>query len=416
MTFLLRWPARESYLYVSTSHGALTLNFAGETNLTFDGEGRFVGAWLDRVRYRRSLDNRVLAKRQDPQRPWRRMFRFLEPEERNAILKRVYTLAGHVYEDWQAGHLDVSSLPPHVHEEVHAWLERVTGWTLERLEAERERFLQVYKPVPILPPDQYMAVVLQATEGCSYNKCTFCTFYRDRPFRIKRPQEFAQHIAAVKAFLGRGLYMRRTVFLADANAVIIPQHLLLPILEKAQRAFPFDKADKEGGSVRGMYAFISAPDALHKSVQDFVEMRERHLRRVYVGLETGHDSLRQFLLKPGTAQDVLDAVRTIKAGGVNVGLIFMVGVGGHTYREPHFKDTVALIQSMPLDEHDIVYASPFVASPDAPYVYDAAEAGIRPMREDEIWQEIQRFRSALRPWARTRGVKVSYYDIREFVY
>ncbi len=415
MAFLLHWIHEDRFLYISTSHGALTLNFAGETNITFDGEGRFVGAWLDRVRYRRSLDNRVLAKRQDPQRPWRRLFRFLDPEERNAVLARVYDLAGDVYEGWESGHLDVSSLPDQAREEIHAWLERVSTWTLKRLESERERFLQVYKPVPILPPDQYMAVVLQATEGCSYNKCTFCTFYRDRPFRIKRPPEFAQHVAAVKEFLGRGLYMRRTVFLADANAVIIPQRVLLPILEETLRALPVARAG-EGWSLDGIYAFISAPDALHKSADDFRAMHERHLRRVYVGLETGHDPLRRFLLKPGTAADVLDAVRTIKAGGVSVGLIFMVGVGGHTYREFHFRDTVALIQSMPLDAHDIVYASPFVASPDAPYVYDAAEAGIRPMSEDEIWQEIQRFRQALRSWARGRGVKVSYYDIREFVY
>jgi len=38
------------------------------------------------------------------------------------------------------------------------------------------------KPVGILPPDQYMAVVLQAAEGCAFNTCTFCDFYRDRSF------------------------------------------------------------------------------------------------------------------------------------------------------------------------------------------------------------------------------------------
>ena len=419
MAFLLRWPYEDEYVYVSTAHGALTLNFSGETNVTFDGEGRFVGGWLDNVRYRRALDNRVLAKKRDPARPWRRLFRFLPSDERDEVLRQVYALSKRVLDGVRSGRLDTSSLPPPTYDEVISWLERTTEWTLERLNRERERFLRVYKPVPILPPDQYMAVVLQATEGCSYNKCTFCTFYRDRPFRIKRVSEFAHHIEAVKAFLGRGLYMRRTLFLADANAVIIPQHLLIPLLDQVNSAFPIvqgDTSSTKGWTLQGVFAFISAPDALHKSVQDFREMRERGLRRVYVGLETGHDPLRRFLLKPGTAEDVLDAVHTIKAGGVNVGLIFMVGVGGHLYREAHFRDTVALIQRMPLDEHDIVYASPFVASPEAPYVYDAAEAGITPMNDDEVWQEVQRFRHTLLPWARTRGVRVSYYDIREFVY
>ena len=66
-------------------------------------------------------------------------------------------------------------------------LARITAWSPSRLAEDAARFRQIYKPVSILPPDQYLSIVLQATEGCSYNRCTFCTFYRDRPFRIKSP-------------------------------------------------------------------------------------------------------------------------------------------------------------------------------------------------------------------------------------
>ena len=45
------------------------------------------------------------------------------------------------------------------------------------------------RTIPILPPDQYLALVVQATEGCSWNKCTFCAFYKDRPFHIKHEAE-----------------------------------------------------------------------------------------------------------------------------------------------------------------------------------------------------------------------------------
>ncbi len=414
-------------VYVSLHGGTLTLNLAGEVNLTFDGEGRLVAAWMNHTRYRRALDNRVLAKAQDPGRPWRRTFRFLPPEERDRALERAYTLAAGVHDDLMHGHLDVGDTSPDTLDAIRAWLQRVRAWTLPRLAAEADRFYRIYKPIPILPPDQYLSVVLQATEGCSYNRCTFCTFYRDRPFRIKRPQEFETHIQDVKRFLGRGLLMRRTVFLADANAIIVPQHLLLPMLDAVNRDFPVLPLDAPPAQQRawkkahpwhvdGIYAFVSAPDALHKTVDDFVAMRERNLHRVYVGLETGHDPLRAFLLKPGTAADVVHAVETIKKGGVQVGVIFMVGVGGDRYREPHFVDTVATIRRMPLGAGDIVYISPFVASPDAPYVHDARRAGIRPLSDEDIWHEVQRFRRALLPWGKPRGVKISYYDIREFIY
>jgi radical SAM superfamily enzyme YgiQ (UPF0313 family) len=68
-----------------------------------------------------------------------------------------------------------------------AWLSHIAGWNWDRLEGEAGPFRNsIYKPVSILPPDQYLALVVQATEGCSYNECSFCTFYRDRPFRIKQ--------------------------------------------------------------------------------------------------------------------------------------------------------------------------------------------------------------------------------------
>jgi hypothetical protein len=109
-------------------------------------------------------------------------------------------------------------------------------------------------------------------------------------------------------------------------------------------------------------------------------------------------------------------VQTIKAGGVSVGLIFMVGIGGEHFRDAHFADTVTLLQRLHLGADDLIYLSPFVAGPDTPYVADLAAAGFAPMTEDEIWAEEQRFKSALLPWAKARGVRVSHYDVREFVY
>ncbi len=410
--------AENSPIHLSTAAGTLTLSFDGAINLSFDGEGRMVGAFMDKITYRRALDNRILAKWIDPERPGQRIRRCLDAPERRALLNRAYALAAQVTPLLAPRHSPLAS----------AWLARIAAWDFPRLEAETERFHAIYKPVSILPPDQYMAVVVQAAEGCSYNECTFCTFYRDRPFRIKSVDELTDHMAQIRAFLGRGISLRRTLFLADANAVIIPQPRLLPLMDAVNATF----AIGPGRALNGIYAFISAPDALRKSATDFRELAERNLRRVYVGLETGHDPLRAFLAKQGQAEDVLAAVYTIKASGlrpglsgsteltevrtVSVGLIFMVGIGGEHFRDAHFRDTVALIQRLPLDAGDLIYLSPFVAGPDSPYVADLAAAGFAPMSDDQIRAEEKRFKAALLPWAKPRGVRVSHYDVREFVY
>jgi radical SAM superfamily enzyme YgiQ (UPF0313 family) len=421
------WKDSGDPLYVSLSAGTLTLGFAGSANLSFDGEGRLVGAWLDGVTYRRALDNRILAKWLEPGKGQRRRRRFLELAERRELVERVYAMAREVLDGLNRGRLQGADADPSFLAAVREWLQAVDSWDWARLAAEEARFRAIYKPVSILPPDQYLSVVVQATEGCSYNECTFCTFYRDRPFRIKLLPELQKHMEQVREFLGKGIEMRRTLFLADANAVIIPQRILLPVMEAINRMFPVlsqtepvqeQRRWKQAHSwyLDGIYAFISAPDALRKTPTDFHDLRERNLHRLYVGLETGHDPLRVFLRKPGTAQEVLDAVKTIKDGGVSVGLIFMVGVGGDRFREEHFRDTVALIQEMPLNRDDMLYVSPFVATPGAPYLHQIEEAHIRPLTDEEIWAEEGRFKAALLPWARSRGVKISRYDVREFVY
>jgi hypothetical protein len=395
-------------LYISTKAGTLTLGLGGHTNLSFDGEGRLVGAWMQKITYRRTLDNRVLAKWMGQDGERRR--RFLGDDERQWLLDACYEQARAVACAIRQGAVAVDAR----RDAILSWLERVDGWDWPRLEAETQRFGQIYRPIPILPPDQYLSVVVQATEGCSYNECSFCTFYQDRPFRIKGEAALESHLAQVQAFLGRGMAMRRSVFLADANAVLVAQPRLLAMLAQVGRAWP-QGLDGQG-EPPPIYAFMSAPDAQHKSGADFAALAAHNLRRVYVGMESGHDPLRSFLRKPGGADAVLDAVEKLKAGGLSVGLMVMVGVGGERFRIPHFEDSLALLQRMPLGPGDLVYWSPFVPSPDAPYLADMAAAQIPALSPAAIRAEIARFREALRPWTTSQGVQQSLYDIREFVY
>ena len=426
MAFGAVWRESGAPLYLSLEAGALALSLAGRENWSFDGEGRLVGAWIEKVTYRRALDNRVLAKRVDPARPGRRLRRFLGEMEIAALLGRAGATAARVRAGLASGALTIASgaelAAPYLE-----WLERAAEWTPARYAAEAGRFAAVYQPIPILPPDQYMALVVQATEGCSYNECSFCTFYRDRPFRIKRLDELRAHVAGVLGLLGRGVALRRKLFLADANAVVVAQRTLLPMLDALNAALPILPGELEGAAraawvgaypwhLDGMYAFVSAPDALRKSAGDFADLRARNLRRVYVGLETGCDPLRRFLRKQGGAADVRAAVETMKAGGLHLGVIFMAGIGGAAYRAAHFADTVALLKALPLGPGDLVYVSPFVTDAESPYAADAQAAGLCPLDEMETGEEEARFRAALLPWAQARGVKLSRYDVREFVY
>lgn len=383
-------------------NGAFNLLLDDEApSFTFDLRGRLHGAFLDGVNYRRSLDNRVLAKWSAPVdgQPQRQR-RWLDQAEARCLLARVSSLVSEIA---QAG----AALP-----DIAAALELLRGWDWPALEADRAWFQRLYSPIGILPPDQYLAVVLQATEGCSHNACTFCTLYQDVPFRIKSPQEFRSHVLGVAQFFGPALAMRRSLFLADANALVTPMPRLLALLEVLRDA---------GGEWRGVaalpwFAFIDAFHVERKSLADWQELRGRGLARVYIGMESGHDPLLRWLNKPGTAADVLEAVQTLKAAGIQASVIVMVGVGGAAFAEGHLRDTATLLNAMPLGRGDLVYLSDFVEQPGAAYAGLAAAAGIAPLPASACRSQEQVLRSLFVAHDANHPPQFARYALSDFVY
>jgi len=360
-----------------------------EPSYSFDRSGRMIGAFMERRNYRRGLDNRVLQKWRDP--GGVRQRRWLLPEEAKVFLTNVYGLAERVA---------VAVGDPR--------LQVLRGWDWSALQADAAHFARVYKPVSILPPDQYLALVLQATEGCSYNQCTFCDFYRDRPFRVKSPDELRAHIKAVREFFGPAIGLRKSLFLADANALVAPMPRLRDWLDVIEEMRCLPRA--------GIYSFIDAFDVHHKSLADWSELAARGVRRVYIGLESGDAALLRFLRKPGSVGDVINAVTTLKAAGVAASVIIMTGVGGDRYAADHVTNTIKALNTMPLGAGDIIYFSPFVDHPGSEYGQLAAAAGIRPLTDAEVAAQEAMIRAGLRPHDPAHPPKYALYDIREFIY
>jgi radical SAM superfamily enzyme YgiQ (UPF0313 family) len=153
-----------------------------------------------------------------------------------------------------------------------------------------------------------------------------------------------------------------------------------------------------------------------KTVEEWRSLARMGLHRAYIGMESGHDPLLRFLRKPGTAEDVLNAVRELKAGGVAVGVIVLVGAGGDRYASGHVTDTIRLLNEMPLDRGDFIYFSEFVALPGAPYLDIVSRERIRPLSGEEMKAQEAAIREGYVPPDPKNRPKFSVYDIREFIY
>lgn len=361
----------------------------------FDLTGRFVRATGRNVAFRRGLDNRILrisiedvphfsplqARRR------RRLYADLSDVQKTAFLTEVYRQAK-------------AALPTQ-----SSWLNRIGPWTPESLAADAPAFRQTYKPVSILPPDQYKSLVVQFAEGCSYNECLFCDFYRDRRFHVKNPLQLARHLDSLQLFFGDRLADRTGVFLGDGNALVVAANRLIPAIREIRNAF--------GPVAETLATFMDTFNLDRKSMDALQAVREAGVTDVYVGLESGHDPLRQFLLKPGQGDAALAAIRTLKQAGYRVGAIVMVGVGDKRMAHLHFAATVQLLEDAQLTSEDTVFLSPFVQPHHNLYETAVAAGDIIPYTADEVDAEMTRWKQAL---SACLDAKVTGYYVREHVY
>jgi len=395
--------------------------------LVFDAVGRMVSAYVHGHNFFRSQDNRVLEKWAAGHGLHQRQRRWLTADQRDALYGEIQGIVADLALALQSGTARLSGGDEAVWMRIHGLLTAIQRYDAVGLAEDGRRFLTIYKPISILPPDQYLALVLQATEGCPYNKCTFCNFYKDRRFRIKSPTEFRHHIAAVKHFLGPAIGLRRSIFLADANAIIAPQERLLDLIDIVAKEFDIlprglTRQEEERWKAahpvhfRGIYSFADSFAGRLKSSFDFRVLASRGIRRLYIGLESGDNALLQFLRKAGMAEEAIMAVENIKNGGINVGVIVMLGIGGQRFAAAHVARTIEALNAMNLGVGDIIYFSPFYDFPGSDYSKLASELGVRPLSVTEMERQMAAIREGLRFRNGEQRPQIAIYDIREFVY
>ena len=350
--------------------------------------------------YRRGLDGRLLHKRE-------------ATAEGPRVRRRLTALEGTPVVDAarreaQAALSQIAAAEASLSADVAAArLKTIAGMDAAALHADVLHFLAASGPVGILPPDQYLSLVVRVSEGCSWNACGFCSLYRDVPFRFKTPAELVAHIAALRAYFGESMALRRSVFLGDANALCLDDERLLPLLRVVAAAFP-------GAPLA---SFVDAWTGRRRSATAWRECRQLGLRRVYVGLETGDPGLHTWLGKPGAPADAFELCSSLHDAGVAVGVIALLGAGGERFADAHVARTAELLSALRLGGDDLLYFSEYVpeASRDYP-LRDGEAADLQPLGPERCAESRRAILAAYRPADPARPPRSASYDLREFVY
>lgn len=192
-----------------------------------------------------------------------------------------------------------------------------------------------YEGIVIRPPSEAESLILQATLGCSHNRCTFCPTYKGRRFRIKDLDAIKAEIDEVAPY---GPF--RKVFLADGDALIIPQPKLLTILEYL--------TEKIRGLRRvGIYG--NAKSILRKSVDELKALKERKLGIIYLGVETGDPALLEKVGKGASYEQMVEAGKRVKEAGITLSVTVLLGLGGVKYGKEHALATAKILSDIDPD-------------------------------------------------------------------
>ncbi|MEE4219196.1 MAG: radical SAM protein [Xanthomonadales bacterium] len=224
------------------------------------------------------------------------------------------------------------------------------------------------------PPSEAHSLILQVTNGCSWNKCTFCEMYTlpQKKFHLKPLEALETELAAVAK---SGFPVRR-VFLADGDAMTLSFRRLKEIMELVNRYLP---------GIQRVSSYCLPRNLRKKTVAELATLRGMGLDLFYVGCESGDDLVLERVKKGENFESSLAALRKIKAAGVRSSVMILNGMGGKKYSEQHARNSALL-----MNEAQPEYLATLVVSfPQGTETYEAGfEGEFEALDQQGLFQEM----------------------------
>lgn len=174
------------------------------------------------------------------------------------------------------------------------------------------------------PPSEWKSLILQVTNGCSWNKCTFCEMYTapNKKFKAKKLEDIEQELLSIKQ---AGFPVFR-IFLADGDAMMLPFRQLKSILLLIQQYFP---------QVTRVSSYCLPRNLKNKTPAQLAELQALGLKLLYVGCESGDNQVLANIQKGETYESSLEALVKIKQASIKSSVMILNGLGGTQLSKQH---------------------------------------------------------------------------------
>jgi radical SAM superfamily enzyme YgiQ (UPF0313 family) len=231
------------------------------------------------------------------------------------------------------------------------------------------------------PPSEAESLILPVTDGCSWNKCTFCEMYTapQKRFRMREDNEIIDSIRQTADMYGKNI---RRVFLADGDALILPTRKLLLILEAIRTHMP---------AVHRISSYCLPRNLRKKDQSQIDELAAAGLKMVYVGAESGDNQVLAAVNKGETFDTAREALDKLGTAGITRSVMILNGLGGKVWSEQHAVNSAKLAN---LTQPEFL-ATLVVSFPNGEQRFRANFPGWEALSRRELFVEMEQFLSRL---------------------
>lgn len=188
--------------------------------------------------------------------------------------------------------------------------------------------IDYHQPV-FRPPAEANSVIIQVSLGCSFNKCSFCSMYETKKFKVRELDDIYNDIRSMSAYSDT-----RRVFLADGDALACDTDFLVNILDYLKECFP---------KLQRVSSYASPYNLLEKSIDDLKTLRKHGLSLVYYGMESGNHELLKYINKPMHPAKIIEGLDKASNANIKTSVTVILGLGGKILTTQHIEDSAKVV-------------------------------------------------------------------------
>lgn len=182
------------------------------------------------------------------------------------------------------------------------------------------------------PPSEARSLIFQVTLGCSFNECSFCDMYRSKQYSERPWDEVKMEID----MMAKQLPNTTRVFLADGDALNLDAEYIVKIVKYIYEKFP---------NLERISCYAMPMNLLKKTPEELKKMHDAGLDMLYLGIESGSDSVLKKVTKGATSKTIIKSVNKAKDAGYVMSCMVILGLGGRKYSKDHVEGTAAVISA-----------------------------------------------------------------------